>query len=45
MQDISDHGESGEQEQAQDWQCGPFGFWPVLAYPQGVSWGYAGDSA
>ena len=30
--------------EVQDWDCGPFGFWP-LTFPWGVSWGYAGESA
>ena len=28
------------KSEAQNWTCGPFGFWP-LTFPWGVSWGFA----
>jgi hypothetical protein len=35
-----------EPEETQEQQkCGPFGFWPTLALPPGVSWGDPGDPA
>lgn len=34
---------TGEQEDCQQWACGPFGWWPPLGRPPvGVSWEYAG---
>lgn len=35
---------TGEQEDCQQWACGPFGWWPPLGRPPvGVSWEYAGE--
>ena len=39
VEDITDHEGTGEPE-AQNWACGPFGFWPLtFPWTDGVSWG------
>jgi hypothetical protein len=37
-----DREEARDPEEAQDWACGPLGWWPSLASAPGggVSWGY-----
>jgi hypothetical protein len=43
--DMPERDENGSQENdGQNWRCGPMGFWPLLAFvPVGVSWDYWGD--
>lgn len=37
--DISEPDGTAEQEDCQQWACGPMGFWPVLGFvPAGVTW-------